>query len=327
MEGTERSRVDASDLERARDADLLTTAQALGAVLKRSTRSEWEGPCLLCGGTDRFAINIQKKVWNCRGCDDGGNDAISLVMHARELDFRRAVEWLTGERQELKRQHPPTAPKPTDDSEARSNLRSAARIIAKLVAIRGTPGEAYLAEARKIDTDAIADVLKRTDAIGWHPAVYFNKPGHPLHGQKLGCIISVMTDPVTAEPTGAISRTYLHDSEKIGKAKTLGSPAGIVRLSEDTDVLHGLHIAEGIETGLSLMAKGYRPMWATGSTSIMRNFPVLVAIEELTIFADHDENRAGEEAARACERHWLGAGRKVHPWRPNQLGDFNDALA
>ena len=54
--------------------------------------------------------------------------------------------------------------------------------------------------------------------------------------------------------------------------------------------------------------------------------PVLPAIEELMIFADHDENRAGEEAARACERRWRGTGREVRLWRPNQLGDFNDVL-
>jgi ribosomal protein L37AE/L43A len=326
----QRSRIDASDLERARDADLLTTAQALGAVLKRrSTRSEWEGPCLLCGGTDRFAINIQKKVWNCRGCDDGGNDAISLVMHARELDFRRAVEWLTGERQELKRQHAPeagaTAPKPTDDSEARSNLRSAARIVTKLVAIRGTPGEAYLAEARKIDTDAVADVLERTDALGWHPSVYFNEPGHPLHGQKLGCIIGVMSDPVTAEPTGAISRTYL-EGRKISKAKTLGSPAGIIRLTPDEDVLGGLHIAEGIETALTGMSKGLRPMWATGSTSIMTRFPLLSGIEALTIVADNDANNAGQHACEACAARWHAAGREVFIIEPTIGKDLNDAI-
>lgn len=260
-----------------------------------------------------------RKVWNCRGCDDGGNDAISLVMHARELDFRRAVEWLTGERQELKRQHPPTAPKPTDDSEARSNLRSAARIIAKLVAIRGTPGEAYLAETRKIDTGAI------TDALGWHPSVYFNEPGHVLHGQKLGCIVGVMTDAVTALPTGAISRTYVHEGRKLGPAKSLGTPAGIIRLSEDADVLHGLHVAEEIETALDAMARDWRPIWSTGSKSLIAKFPILSGIEALTIFADNDEDGGGLRAAIEAAARWLAAGREVHVYQRETEGDLNDA--
>src|SRR6516162_4996575 len=31
------------------------------------------GPCPKCGGTDRFAINTNKQIWNCRGCQRGGD--------------------------------------------------------------------------------------------------------------------------------------------------------------------------------------------------------------------------------------------------------------
>ena len=124
-------------------------------------------------------------------------------------------------------------------------------------------------------------MLERTGGFGWHPAVYFNEPGHALHGRKLGAIIAVMTEVITAAPTGAISRTYLHEGLKVGKAKTLGKPAGIIRLSEDADVLEGLHLAEGLESALSAASKGFRPMWATGSTALMAKFPVLSGIEAL----------------------------------------------
>ena len=131
---------------------------------------------------------------------------------------------------------------------------------------------------------------------------YFHEPGHPLHGQRLSCIVGVMTDPVTARPTGAISRTYIDENlRKIGKAKTLGSPAGVVRLSRDEDVLQGLHLAEGLETALSAMAKGLRPVWSTGSTALMKTFPVLDGIDCLTVIADHDATDAGEKAAREVE--------------------------
>ena len=61
-----------------------------------------------------------------------------------------------------------------------------------------------------------------------------------------------MSDPATAKQTGAISRTYIGaDLTKIGKAKTLGSPIGIVRLSTDDEVLGGLFLAEGLETALA----------------------------------------------------------------------------
>jgi hypothetical protein len=170
-------------------------------------------------------------------------------------------------------------------------------------------------------------VLSRREAIGWHPAVYFSQMGHALHTQHLGCIVGVMTNAVTAEPTGAISRTYLGpDGKKIGKAKTLGSPAGIIRLTSDDEVLEGLHLAEGVETALTVMAWGLRPMWATGSTSLMAKFPVLGGIEALTMIIDNDQNRAGEEAAREAEDRWRAANREVRLRRPNQIGDFNDAV-
>jgi hypothetical protein len=202
------------------------------------------------------------------------------------------------------------------------------RIVAELLPVRGIVGDFYLKERRRIYTAAIADVLERTDAIGWHPAVYFNQPDHPLHGQRLGCIVGVMTDAVTAKPTGAISRTYLDgDGRKIGKAKTLGSPAGIVRLSRDEDVLGGLHLAEGLETALAAMSIGLRPIWATGSTALMAKFPVLDGIECLTLIADHDASGTGEKAARAAESRWRQAKREVRIFRTDQIGDINDALA
>jgi hypothetical protein len=234
-------------------------------------------------------------------------------------------DWKRDRRPEPKRPTPP-APKPLDEDQR--NLFRAARIVSELVPLAGTPGKAYLRHERKINVVAIADVLARTDAIGWHPAVFFNESDHPLYRQKLGCIVGTMTDPVTAEPTGAISRTYLdRDGRKIGKAKTLGAPAGVIRLSLDEDVLYGLCIAEGIETALDSMGRGLRPMWAMGSTSTMAKFPVLPAIESLTIFADHDENGAGEKAAREAEARWIEAGREVEIFRPKRPGDLNDVSA
>ena len=195
----------------------------------------------------------------------------------------------------------------------------------EILPVAGTPGETFLRDVRRIDTKAIADVLEGKDAIGWHPAVYFNEPEHELHGKRLGCIIGVMTDALTAQPTGAISRTYVHAERKVSKAKTLGMPAGVVRLSRDEDVHEGLHLAEGLESSLYAMALGFRPMWSTGSTTLMASFPVMASVAALTIFADHDENGAGERAAREVEARWLGTGKEVRVLQLKEPGDINDA--
>jgi hypothetical protein len=65
--------------------------------------AELVGPCPSCGGTDRFAVNEQKGIWNCRGCDKGG-DVIEMVRHLDGCTFEQAITYLTGE--------PP--PKPND---------------------------------------------------------------------------------------------------------------------------------------------------------------------------------------------------------------------
>jgi putative DNA primase/helicase len=212
--------------------------------------------------------------------------------------------------------------------EARHEQRRAyvAQLISELQSVRGTIGETYLREPRRIDTQAIADVLNSIDAIGWHPAVRFNEVGHALHGQRLGCIVAIMSDPLTAKPTGGISRTYLTaDGSKVDKAKGLG-PAGVVRLSRDEDVLAGLFVAEGLETALAGMSIGALPMWSTGSTSIMANLPVVSGIEAITIIADNDANGAGERAPRQLNERWFRAGRETMVLVPETQGDLNDLL-
>ena len=318
-------------VDKARGASFMQAYQSLGLTLKRIATTELAGPCPRCGGTDRFNINTKKLAWFCRGCDAKGGDALSLIMHARGLEFREAVEDFAGEIAGDARPAPAPirAPAKARDDEAAAREAFVRRMVDKtirgLVPIVGTPGEAYLRDVRKIDTDELVDVLSVTDAIGWHPESFFREDGHRLDGRQLGCIVAVMTDPLTAKPTGGISRTYLHEGEKVGKAKGLG-PAGIVRLTCDEHVTNGLHLAEGLETALAAMSKGLRPMWSTGSTSIMAKFPVVSGIERLTILADHDENGAGEKAALEAGQRWKEAGREVRVWTPPTFGDFNDLL-
>jgi putative DNA primase/helicase len=212
---------------------------------------------------------------------------------------------------------------PTQDDEFRQRI--VASILREIIPLKGTPGEAYLRDARKIDTAGIGDVIERADAIGWHPSVLFREGGHRYDGRRLGAIIAVMTDAITAKPTGGISRTYVHEGEKVTKARGLG-PAGVVRLSPDEDVLGGLHIAEGLETALAAMSIGFRPMWSVGSTAIMSKFPVVSGIEAITVLADNDANGAGEAAARELQARWEAAEREVRVWKPKSRGDLNDLL-
>jgi hypothetical protein len=59
-------------------------------------KNERFGPCPKCGGDDRFSINVAKQVFNCRGCEIGG-DVIDLVRHLDGVDFTSACAMLVGD--------------------------------------------------------------------------------------------------------------------------------------------------------------------------------------------------------------------------------------
>ncbi len=85
-------------------------------------------------------------------------------------------------------------------------------------------------------------------------------------------------------------------------------------------------MAEGIESGLSALSIGLRPTWTTGSTALMRSFPLLAGVETLTVIADHDANGAGQRAADEVAARWRGANREVPIKLRDRAGDINDAL-
>jgi hypothetical protein len=82
-------------VRRARAVSIQTELERRGIKLKREGL-ERVGPCPKCGGDDRFAINIKKGVFNCRGCGVGG-DVIQLVEHLDGVDFNTACTRLTGQ--------------------------------------------------------------------------------------------------------------------------------------------------------------------------------------------------------------------------------------
>src|SRR5277367_6675138 len=86
--------VDPRLVEAARAADIVALGERVGARLKRVTATEWKwaGPCPACGGTDRFSLNKERRIFNCRGF--GGGDTIAMVRHALGLDFAGAIEFI-----------------------------------------------------------------------------------------------------------------------------------------------------------------------------------------------------------------------------------------
>jgi hypothetical protein len=316
-------------LNQARRVNILEIAARHGVRDLRKEGGERVGPCPRCGGVNRFAINPKKRVFNCRGCQAGG-DAISLARFLNGLSFRAAVESVN------------KAPIVEEDpSEAERSERKqkflrevVAETVFRLTPVLGAPGEEYLRNERAIDTSLpmVRAALEQVDAIGWSESAYFSQPDpelpfHELHKRRLGAIIGVMTDPLTGHRTGGISRTYVWRGKKIGPAKTLkpeDAAMGVVMLCPAGPTLA---VAEGKETALSVLEMGRLPTWSMGSAGVMRELPVIDGVDTLWIAADHDENRASERAARALRARWRSAGRLAeYTMPPNEGDDFNDIL-
>jgi hypothetical protein len=89
---------------------------------------------------------------------------------------------------------------------------------------------------------------------------------------------------------------------------------------------HSEHSAEAAREQLhhthAAMMLGFAPAWALDDTSNLRSFPILAAIDVLTVCVDRDLNGAGQGAASECFDGWTSADREV--WSG---ADMNDVVA
>ena len=190
--------------------------------------------------------------------------------------------------------------------------RQARATWAEAVPIHGTLAKSYLRH-RGI-TCPLPDTL-RYHAQGWHPTA-----------QRFAMLVSRIDG---AERFG-VHRTYLR-GDGMGKAAAdppkamLGTCAGgAVHLSEAPG---RLVVAEGIETGLSLLSgllPGPATVWAATSTSGMRGLSLPPVPGRLTIAADGDA--PGRAAASALASRAAALGWQVSLLPAPDGCDWNDAL-
>ncbi|MGV0909246.1 DUF7146 domain-containing protein [Martelella sp. FOR1707] len=108
----------------ARAIDLADYAGRIGRVPLRGT--EWTGACPALGrGTDGFAVNPGKGVWNCRICGQGGHDAISLAAHELGHDLKSRTGFLEACAAVLNRDIPDPEQRESEEERAAREARMA----------------------------------------------------------------------------------------------------------------------------------------------------------------------------------------------------------
>jgi putative DNA primase/helicase len=183
-------------------------------------------------------------------------------------------------------------------------------------ALIGTRGEFYLTNERKLTLDeGFSHVLR------FHPRCPFGPAGATEYAPAM---IALMRDVLTDQPR-AVQRIRLTGDGKKVCRMMLGTPKGAaIKLDPDENVILGLAVTEGCETGLAARQLGYRPVWALGRAGGIESFPVLSGIEGLTIHAEPGD--ASLKAVHECGRRWREAGRDVVVLNSLSGSDLNDAI-
>lgn len=251
----------------------------LGIAGLKRLGSELVGPCPVCGGTDRFGVNVLTNVFQCRKeCGPHAKgDQVSLVQLVLGKTFPEALEWLVGPRQELS----PDERRAIDARAAENKLRrdEAARRARELAITqaqgvwdRARPAEGTLARdylvRRGIPTHMLALMPKCLRFIAELPFTV------PVKGEP-GRWRTVHTGPAMIAAVqddtgrlGAVHRTWIDLDQPSGKAwivdpegehadlpakKVLGSKkGGAIRLRSPRDATT-MVMGEGIETTLSAL--------------------------------------------------------------------------
>jgi putative DNA primase/helicase len=284
----------------------------LGLGMDDKTLNGKHCACPMCGGKDRFRFDDKdgRGSYFCSGC--GAGDGVKLVMGLTGQAFKdaaRQIERLAGVVQ-------PTASKPERTDE--DKLAALRRVWLESSPIqRGDEAALYLA-GRGLK------LYDLPESIRVHSALRYQD------GETVGTYAAMLAT-VTAPDGRAVSlhRTYLQEARKapVAAPKKLmpGLPlsGAAIRLTAVSEVLG---IAEGIETALAASELFEVPVWSCISTAGIESFEPPAGVREVIVFADHDENFAGQKAAFAAAHRLALKGFGVSVRIPATVGDWLDEL-
>lgn len=234
--------------------------------LRREGR-ELVGPCPVCGGQNRFSINVDRNVFLCRQCPASG-DVIDLAAHVLGTDFKGALDHLAGQAVEIdpgelaKRKARARRHREKQEAEAEryrlQAIRDAVTIWTNARPAISTPVVEYLAK-RAIRLSALPKSLR---FLPNHP--YVRKIDGRLVTLHSGpCMIAAIQGP--DDRLAAVHQTWIDLSTASGKAEILDRetgevyPAKMVRGSKKAGAIRlggdpasgVLVMGEGVETTLS----------------------------------------------------------------------------
>lgn len=262
------------------------------------------GPCPVCGGHDRFSINIRKQVFRCRPFS--GGDTIALVQHLDDCGFKAAIEKLVRDWSMAPVRPAPARPESPGLYECRQHQK-AAWLWRRGQSITGTIAEKYLC-SRGINSPLPATLR-------------YLPPSKPEHQPAMMAAFGLADEPEPGVPAAphrvdAVHLTILRP-DGAGKAEvpkpkiSIGAHRGSPIVLAPANDLLGVAITEGIEDGLSVFEATGLGVWAAGSATRMPALADAIPsyIGSVTIYAHSDD--AGRRGAQELAEALSGRGVEV----------------
>jgi len=244
------------------------------------------GPCLLCGGTDRFRWDNRdgRGTYICNQC--GAGDGMALACAFTGKHFAVVASQIDSILGNVKPDTPSWQVKSQGDNQAA--LRALYRQSQPV-----KPGDVvdkYLA-SRNLDEVIYPNALRYVEKLrdgegGVHPCMialvgrYGEKKFDTIHRTFL-------------EPDGS-GKAEIQSPRKLMPGPV--SDGASVMLSDWTES-GPLGIAEGIETAMAASAIFNIPVWAAMNSSMMKKWLPPPGCEEIVIFGDNDKKYGGQAAA------------------------------
>jgi putative DNA primase/helicase len=284
------------------------------------------GPCPMCGGTDRWLFKDWNGTgsWWCNSCGHG--NGVDFVMAFKNCNFVECVKLIEGviggSRLSVRR--------PSDGAMDITEQKNAMR-------------RTWLRSLELNGRDVASRYLKGRSLVlpQWPPCLrWVVELPYWLDREKLGYFPAMLARFVAPDEQSAnILRTYLIEPGRKADVpearKMMAGPVpygGAVRLAPAAEVMG---VAEGIETALAASILHGMPVWATLSTAGLLRFQPPAACKKLLIFADKDEQFAGEAAATALAHRLMTAKLRIeadvkvpdHDAPVRVKTDWNDVLS
>jgi putative DNA primase/helicase len=278
------------------------------------------GPCPLCGGTDRFQYTDKfgEGNYHCRQCGPGGGFKLLQAVKGVEFnDALRDVERCLG----LLPEHPAERSRPPTGQQMQKLVQ---RIWDEARPVTAGDEVARYLSGRGLAMPAYPEVLRFHSALGYYEKDASGKSRKLAElPAMLACIQGADGSAVT------LHRTYLKDGAKLPaadakKVLSAGINGAAVRLFEAGDELA---VCEGIETGLAVHLATRKPVWAGISAGNLEKLWLPDTVHSVCIYADNDAsgNFAGQyfafALARRLKREEKSSGaRQVQVFVPRHAG-------